>query len=281
MSLYLRQFGRLKDWVTYAQTNLDTDAPQEQRESYYAHKEWSGVGTREEAFNLFLMGEPEGAKRMKDILASIHNHIILPTLVSNFYAAVEGQSPNIEAFLQGQPEDMFHLIEEEKDAPPSQLNVQLELCVACLVQPVQMFWAGATVWCAVEALKAQGCNVSLLLTHTVSTGPHGSGDIWQSSVPVPNNLDLDSLSFLLTHPSVLRIIIVAMMEHETPDIRNLFRFYHDGSYAYPTTHPSPFADVMLPINKLAQSFSTNEETNLTLAIKTVNKLVDTKFQKYV
>jgi hypothetical protein len=174
---------------------------------------------------------------------------------------------------------MFFLSPVEKDAPPSFLHLQVEGSFSCCITATQATWAGATLFAACEALHAQGCAVQILLTNTASNC-HGRHDnIWQYQVPIPINLDIDTMSFLMTHPSIHRIITFSIMEHESEEIRNLFGFHDRGGYGYPSILKCPNVDVLLSYNTLAAQFTNNPEQNLTIAQQVLKILVDSKFER--
>lgn len=274
MSQYLRHFGKVSDWFDYAKNDLP-EHEQQGASSYHARKAWNGVDSRAEAMSLFWNGDSAGRERMASILAGIRNLVKLQCPTYEFEPAVEGTAPNVDAFIHGEPEDMFALVCEEKDQLPPALNVQLELCFNAGIQPFQAMWAGATVYAAVEALRAQGCAVTMTMTHTVK---NFNGDYWQASVPVDVNTDPDTLAFLLAHPACLRVLVFSMMEQEDPQIRNDFSFRHGGGYSRPSTLKHPSADLCLQMRNLCLLFGYNDEANLSTAHKTMQLLVDTKFK---
>lgn len=271
---YIRQFFNLTDWLNYSEQNLSTDAPSSDRVSCTCRFNWSGVSTKEEAYKLLRVGHPKGLQTMQRILDGIRNTIKLVCPEYEFHNDVVGCSPNVEAFIQGQPEDMLYLHPVEQDAPPSELTLQMEMSFSAGIQPYQAMFGGATVFAAMEALHAQGCNTRILLTHTVKT----DDAYWQSAVPVPNNIDLDTLSFLFTHPSVFRVIIFSMMEHEDSDTRQQFRFSVCGSYSRPTVRKNPHANLVLSMARLCQMFTGDEAADIQTAQRIMQVLVDTKFE---
>ena len=198
----------------------------------------------------------------------------MPTTHDIFLSSVEGCAPNVEAFIQGQPEDMFVISQIETEAPPSFLSVQFELAYNCSVTETQAMWTGATVFAAMEALRTQGCSVSILISHTVSR----DNDKWQMTAPLPSNIDLDSLSFMFTHPAMLRILTFSAMEHEPKQVRDKFGFHNQGSYSMPSRKKAPTADVMIEMEYLARSLQAySEESYLKTAQILLDRLVQSRF----
>lgn len=276
MSNIFRNFKSLSEWISYAETDLPTDGNMFTRTSATPDISFAGVSTKEKAFEYFLMGYPDGLQRMREIVDALQRNIIMPTMTDHFECDVQGCAPNVEAYIQGMPEDMFVISQIQEDAPPSMLTVQLELCFSAYITPLQAMWAGATIFAAVEALRVQGCAITLLMTHTVRS--HFTNSTWQSSAPIPSNIDMDSLSFLITHPSVLRVITFCNMEHELPPIREEFGFHSKGSYSGPHAIKSPLADVLIEMRYITQDLTApTPDALLPQAQALLNRMIETKF----
>lgn len=282
MPNYIRQFGSLTDWINYSENDQPDDDPnQSTRSSINFRFDFTGVQSKAQAYQLLRTGYPEGLQKMKEVLNCVRNLIRLKSPQYEFAECPEGSAPNIEAFLQGMPDDMFFLSPVELEAPPSILSVQFEMCYSAQVTREQSTWAGATVFAAMEALRAQGCAVQPILTHTHNAHHSRHGDNWQAVVTIPNSLDLDTLSFLFTHPSVLRVMVFSMMEHESKEIRYHFGSYQGGGYGFHATLKNPQADVLLWIQSICQLFQDgNPAHNLLTAQTMLQTLVDTKMERF-
>lgn len=277
MNKYVRHFGSILDWANYSEKDQSTDAIPQMRSSNMMHSDFTGCINKAQSYHLLKTGYPEGLQRMRSILESIHNTITLVSPQYEFSNDIEGSSPDVQAYIEGRPDDMFFLSPVEKDAPPSFISLQLDMTANASISTTQMSWAGATIFAAMECLRAQGCAVSLLLTHT--TQARYSDSIWQSQMPISNNIDLDSLSFLLTHPSVLRVIVFSIMEHEPEEIRQDMNFFHGGGYGRAALLKNPNCDVQLSIARMSQLFSHYDSSNLEIAQRVLKILVDTKLER--
>lgn len=277
MNKYIRQFSSILDWANYSEQDQDTDAPASMRSSIQGSSRFTGCTNKAQSYHLLKTGYPEGLQKMKSILESIHNTITLVSPQYEFHNSEEGCAPDVQAYIEGRPDDMFFLSPVEKDAPPSFIRLQLDMTANASISITQMSWAGATVFAAIECLRAQGCAVSMLLTHTSQST--NSNAIWQSQMPISNNIDLDTLSFLLTHPSVLRVIIFSIMEHEPPEIRQEMGFLSGMEYGFAAIHKSPQCDVQLSIARLSQLFTNQDQSNLPIAQRVLKTLVDTKLER--
>lgn len=276
MNKYIRHFGSILDWANYSEKDQSTDAIPQMRSSVMMHSDFTGCTNKAQSYHLLKTGYPEGLQRMRSILESIHNTITLVSPQYEFSNDIEGSSPDVQAYIEGRPDDMFFLSPVEKDAPPSFISLQLDMTANAGISTTQMSWAGATIFAAMECLRAQGCAVSLLLTHTTQSY---SDSIWQSQMPIPNNIDLDSLSFLLTHPSVLRVIVFSIMEHEPEEIRQDMNFFHVGGYGRAALLKNPNCDVQLSIARMSQLFYPEDRPNLEIAQRVLKVLVDTKLTR--
>lgn len=285
MAQYIRQFQTLKDWIEYA------ESPCALSDHQRASHDTARINFFEStnflaAIKLFRQGWPEGREKLQSILDALQSRISLPSMVAEFEASVDGCAPHVEAFLQGMPENMFHLHEVEQDTSPTHLTVQIEMSANCYIEPSQILWAGSVVFATVQALRLQGCSTTLLLSHTVSDmarGGYSGNDEYQTIVTLPPNLDNDTAAFLFTHPSTLRRIVFSIREHETPDIIRQFGFCEGCGYGASSEMKNPHADIMLVIRNMAECFATRytQEQNLHLAQLYINNLVDTKFKSYL
>lgn len=274
----LRKFDSLSEWVNYSQADQPQDALPEQRASCQTRPEFTGVSTKEEAFRLLREGYPDGLERMKRILAHLSERIVLPTTTDRFSCDVMGCAPNIDAYMQGDPENMFVMSQIEATAPPSILSLQLEIAYSAWITPQQAMWGGAIILAVTQALAMQGCATEIQLTFTTQSHYEGQG-VWQTSVPVPRQCDLDTLSFLLTHPSMLRVLCFSIMEHEQPDIREYFRFYPSGGYSRPATQRLADTDAEISMKHLTNrlKFTHEDKPDMDAAISLFNELVATRF----
>lgn len=278
MALHQRHFKTLIDLVQYSENNHKNDGPDSIRRSIMDHgKDWNGVNTKAEAYALMCKGWPDGLAKMKAIMAKVYNVIHFDCPEYQFHDSLEGCAPNIENYLHGIPEDMHAMEPIVASVMPSFLTVQCEMSMSCWATPEQAMWAGACVFAAVELLKAQGCAVSILMSHSI----HGNnGDFWQSMFPIPNDLDMDTISFLFTHPAMLRTVILSAMEHEPSDLRTELGFQIPDGYGRPAKVKLVAADAHIAMQTLVLNFGQGDIPDTAQAQKFVNYLVATKFATF-
>lgn len=267
----LREFDSLATWVDYSETQATGVL---RAESERPNKSFTGVSSREEAFRLFRTGHAAGRENMKKVLEALTSQITLESPQYVFCSSVEGSAPNVEAYVQGLPEDMFTFEQVTQDAPPSVLTAQLELRYNAGVSKESMTLAGAVIFAAMEALKMQGCAVSVLASYTVR-GPR----VWQITIPIPNYTDMDTLAFIYTHPAMLRTMIFATEEKESDTIRREFGFHSGAGYGCPGEWKNPEANVMLSMQRLTYMLA-SERNSMECAKRVFNNLVVSKFTTY-
>lgn len=279
MIKYLRQFENPMQLIEYAEP-----IARGSNSSVQGTPAFTGTKSREEAFYQFSFGHAPGRELMQKLLAELTASIQLPSIQYEFQSALEGCAPNVEAFLLGQPDDMFEIVPIECDAPPSVLNVQLEMCFSCLHSEEVAALSGAIVYAAMEGLRLQGCAVAMSICYTVRDF-NRSDKAWQLSFPINSNTDIDTVSFILTHPSMLRRIIFAAMEQEDTSIRNIFGFNAEGysvGYGHPSTLKQLHSDIMLSIPAISNEIGyTTEKERMNKAKEIFQTLVDSKFTKIV
>lgn len=288
------QFKDICEWVDFSQNAHPNDDKDIMRASRNIRgnggPEFFGVATADEGYNLMRTGWPEGLRRMKRVMEACHSLIKLESPAQEIVSVNEGGMPNIENYLMGVPEDMNYLVDTKIDAPPSYLKIQCEMAVFCIATPDQLMWAGAVVFAAMEALKAQGCHTELLISHTVGElyNDRGTGARVSSIFPLPSLLDMDTVAFLFTHPATFRVVVFSIYEHLPKHVRDRFGFNSHGGYGRPTRMRAEGVDGVLSISHICSMFRTGWgdqdkstwEANCKIAQEMLNSLVDTKFQSY-
>jgi hypothetical protein len=274
MIKYLRQFESVSQFVEFAEPLPLTQA---NAASIHAHPQLAGTSSREEAFRIFkYQGYPEGRKLMQSILEELTSSIKLPSLEYAFASGIEGCAPNVEAYIQGLPDDMIYMEPITLDAPPSFLSVQMEMCFNCVHSIESVALAGAIIFAAMEGLRLQGCNVEMLLTYT--SQQYRSGHVWQGSFPITSQLDIDTASFIFTHASMLRRIVLAQMEQEPDKIRTNMGFNTQAGYGRPYHLKHDSVEYMLSIPQIIERIS-ESYNQMQTAREIFQVLVDSKFQR--
>lgn len=275
----VRMFPDICAWINYAEHKHPTTGPDNQRVSHTLNGPgWNDVSSCAEAFDTLRNGWPTGLARMRKVMDCVRNIIKIPTPVYEFHDDIEGMAPNVEAFIQGQPEDMFMMEPIRQDAPPTYTSVQIEMAVSCMISADQLTWAGAVLFAAIEAMRIQGCNAELLLTYSLRA--QFGNSMWMCGTPVPSTLDMDTLAFLFTHPACFRNIGFSTMEHENEEDRARFGFRTGSNYGYPSLVKAASADVYLRAQDMCMHYSSNWDANVITAQSMLNKLVDTKFHSF-
>lgn len=275
---YIRQFGSLDEFIRYSEPKATHPTSVNQSETISEHTtKWTGTESKEQAFALLTQGHPEGLEKMKRILSELHSQITLPTMSHCFVSSVEGCAPDVEAYVQGLPEDMVEIVPVEMEAPPSILDVQMEMCFSCHHDTEIAMLSGAIIYAAIEALRMQGCQVNLLVCYTVQ---NNSDHYWQAYFPLTSATDIDTATFVFTHPSMLRRIVLSTMEQEDLKIRNSFGFYASSSYGYPSNLPHTNYSIQLSIPHISNGLASSPKQNrMAKAVKIFQALVDSKFQQ--
>ncbi len=275
-------FQSLSEFLDYSEQDhpSDTARPCASRDESASRAQFTQTKTKAEAYTLARYGWADGLERMRKVMEGITANLTLPSTRDVFLPSVEGCAPNIEAYIQGIPDDMFQICQIEEDAPPTQLMIQLEMGYSSFITAEQVMMAGAVVFAAMELLRVQGCNVTALLSWTSRAKLVGQAS-WQCTVPVPSTTDMDTLSFMFSHPAVLRRLVFSIQEHQPMNVREQFGFYQGGGYLNPSKRQHPDAQGMIAMQQictqLSDQWSNNTETNYSRAQALLQTLVDTRF----
>jgi hypothetical protein len=269
-----KNYSTLESFLDYSQQDHPNDGPDSSRSSLLVRPHFTLTRSKDEAYDLIRKGNPAGLERMLKILEALESNISLPATHDEFLSSVDGCAPNVEAYIQGIPEDMFVISQIEDEMPPSSLVVQLELTVSAMFSPTQIEYAGAILFAAAQALQMQGCAVQFILTYAMKD--RGLAHI--TTIPLPRNTDLDTQSFLLTHPAMLRILMFSAWEHEPKDIRNRMGFWNGGGYGtpWPACPLQEGCDVKFNLQRLCLAILRGG-TSIEFCQSLLLQLIETKF----
>lgn len=231
--LYVREFDGVHDLSDIAASRVEEGMDRLGNSSIDGDYDFTGTKSLAEAVDLCDKGWPKGVDMMNKAVEAIHiDPELLPnrnTLTSCF--DVSGDEPDIDRYLQGEPENMI-TYSQDTQTYGNVLDIVLNVGQPSYVDKKAIINRGAAVLAAVEALRIQGCSVGVLAVEQCS----GNSGVIQSKIPIltPGEaVNVDTLAFATMHPSFLRRLIFAAQETEEYDIRKEFGFYRSGGYGVP------------------------------------------------
>ena len=171
--------------------------------------DWHGAG-RAAAFDMARHGWPEGRANMVEAMAQARPSV---ALAPAFVMDVAGAYPIPALAAAGDPCSMVMPDPIETAAKPI-VRLAVNVWASCAYKPAEFTAYGAAVLSYVDAIEAGGFRVELtMLCHCkVDRGPSAS---YTASVIVKraeDHLDIDRLTFCITHVAMLRRVFFGHMQ---------------------------------------------------------------------
>jgi len=225
----------------------------------YDAADWYGTSTFEEALDLARFGWPEGLERVSAIVERIKEvHSLSGSRVKSVETIYDlaGGFVDVGRFLSGEVECMGNFEEVIKEGYGKILTIALNISSSAGVSAEMLSIRGAATLALVDILEYCGRSCEVILTEATLNGYGGQLEYHVPIKLAGEMLDLDRLSFSMTHPSVLRRLMFSVSEQEDSTIRKLFNISKYGGYGTPTA--SVFkGDVYVDCQFLGRDFSNN------------------------
>ncbi|OGI26196.1 MAG: hypothetical protein A3J76_01205 [Candidatus Moranbacteria bacterium RBG_13_45_13] len=233
---YLRFFRDWLDFVSCAEHVLrgckgKSFGGMECSSLYEGKRDWYGTETLAEAVEFAYRGWPEGRKKIREARERMQIEKLLPR-AQRIIRSVDtsGDEPDIDLFLQGEPEHMVTLHETIKPHRGKVLRFVLSRDGNASVEGLQMIRRGTAVLTALETLLMLGFTVEILIVlgyeRRSAEGAH-----YVPILHAGDPINLDTLAFMFLQPAVLRRLSFAACECESREYREIFDIYANGGYS--------------------------------------------------
>lgn len=228
------RFDSLTDFVKAAEERRDKNYASSRTGGYDA--EWAGTESFEEAAEYATRGgwEPEMATEFRNMFDEL-----LPNLRKFTEFAYEprpdvtGYEVNMQAFLDGEPDNMFQWVPTEHQVTKRALCMLIGHSISAGVSSEELFLKGQAVVGLVRALQLLGYELEIWSEQTVQgsksdesftilTRLHAAGEV----------MDQSAVEFAVGNPSWLRRLIFGYEEGESPVVRKRYGF-GPGGYGSP------------------------------------------------
>jgi hypothetical protein len=159
----------------------------------------------------------------------------------NTHLDVTGESVDIGAYLEGEPECMLNYVVPETKA----VRIVANMSARCTADAPRLLNRGIAIAAAVYALQCSGVPVSLAAAEWVS--PSRDSDTYTTLVeinPFGDYIDAGRLAFWLGHPAALRRCFFRFQEQESTPIREKFGFYKSSGYGVPVNPQADSPDLV-------------------------------------
>jgi hypothetical protein len=147
--------------------------------------------------------------------------------VPELHYDVAGDMLDIGRFVAGEPEEFMSIVPAEVEQEPRVLKLGVSVSANAHVSPESMMRRGAMAVALVDTLEAHGKRVQVdCESHTSVVTTTGRFHLTGFSVRLKEAdgpVQMANLVFMLAHPSVLRRMDFAWLEHLPPRARQMFR----------------------------------------------------------
>lgn len=206
--LIVREFKSWADYVAKAdQSKVSNFCSSTDR----TRPDWHGTESFEQAKNMALNGW-SGIRAEVDALVENIEHAIMPNLAPAFtsYFDVSGGMVDVGRFLDGEPECMVETKLVEMAKPGKVVTVLVQGFYSSASDEGEIKARGAAVVALIDAIEKMQHSTEIYVEYTLSerichlVKVKGAGE----------SLDIDTLMFILAHPSAYRRISFGVQEGE-------------------------------------------------------------------
>jgi len=194
------------------------------------NESWSGTNDLPQAIKLAFQGWPEGREQVREAQRRMQIEK-LPPQSQRIVRQVDlaGDEPDVDLFLQGEPEHMVTLHEAIRPQYGKVMRFILNRTANAGVSSDRIVRRGVALLTAMETLIILGFTVEMMVMFACERG------IYQLEQYMPilhagDPINLDTLAFMFLHPAVLRRLCFAANECEPTEIRDQFGFVDHGGY---------------------------------------------------
>ncbi len=233
-----RQLSGISEVIDIAeQINSQPEGERSNCASINGEYSFTHTNSLEEAIKLCKYGWPEGRERVLKAMANLGIEDGLANLgqVIEYQHETAGDEPDIDRYLAGDPENMINYYLDESTAGRI-VKLLVNVSQPSYMNPDIIMRRGIAIVAAVETAAAAGYGVQLeAAEHTVS---RYDGQSLEYRIPLAQAgeyLNIDTVTFAITHPSFLRRLVFTLNENESDEIRDKFGFWESGGYGMPRT----------------------------------------------
>lgn len=239
---YFRQLTSI-DEVLLIADGINSLDEEEQRRCASINNDFGFTHTNslKEAIDLCRYGWSEGRERVLETMARLGIDDSLANLGDeiDFQLETAGDEPDIDRYLAGDPENMMNYRIEDSITGRN-VKLLVNSSQAAYVDPTIITRRGIAVVAAIETAATAGYGVSLDMVERSSPSTtfwgETSATIVEYRIPIAEAggyVNIDTLTFTVTHPSFLRRLMFALNENEPAEIREEMGYMSGRGYGRP------------------------------------------------
>ncbi len=200
----IQKFDSMMDYINAARIK-GTDGIKSVSSEINAHRdEFTATKTMDEALNLAEFGWKEGLEQIEKALDEISAE---PYQEPAPVFDVQGEAFNLDAVLQGQPENMMFFMNQDSNKPRV-ISMAFNFSHGCSVPAEEIMKRGAAIASSVNDIESAGIRVELFAYKVTIKGRRNRGFFRTKALikikDADQPLELERLCFAAAHPSMLR-----------------------------------------------------------------------------
>jgi hypothetical protein len=238
--LWANYYRKCEDWLEFV--SLAERVVRESKDGTFngyrcasletGNAKWAGTATLEDAIELAHSGWKPGYDEMMAIREKIDFSALGPMSQQlTEHIDVAGDEPNIDLFLQGNPEHMTTLHQTITAQRGKIFSFYVHRGTPGFTDYKRIIRRGVSLLLVFDVLRLLG--YSFEVTIVFANQNYDGSDTYEFYVPIihaGDPINTDTLAFMLCHPAVLRRLAFAARENEPNDIRKEFEFFTGGGY---------------------------------------------------
>lgn len=207
---------------------------------------WFGGVTLEEALALNKIGWHEGAKQVSEMSAHISAPLFAQVEKLAAFDVAPGEWLDQDRFLSGQP-DVWGEIQDSEELVTGARGKYVHIMVNgglacsqcdsmnCMTEPVHprtLLNRGAMICSLADILENLNFRVKISLVYCICSIADNGKQKLAFGWPLKDyhqHLDMESLMYSVGHPSALRRLAFAYLEHLPPDMIRDFKIFNNGA----------------------------------------------------
>lgn len=231
MEVISRTWETFSDFISQAERGKST-CPEHKRSSRRNDRSFTGTETFEEALQIARTGYQYAQDRMRDLHGNMVPKIGKVFVESPYYSAYPDGELDPSTYCSGDPEPYIVFRDEERFSRGSMhvASVALNVTVSGGESTEKILRRGVAAMVLCDFLEKSGHPVELDLLFSVAsdnacfTSGREAAGRYHLNYKIPAKaagtpLDLQSLSFAMAHPSMLRRMLFSIEEQENREVR--------------------------------------------------------------
>ena len=235
-------------WAEYVQTasqRAKTIRPG--KAGNYSSADWDMNAGFDGAFEMARAGWPDGARQVKEMAGNFENICFQELTKSGYKDDVAGDFYEVGRVVSGDPECAITKARVKREMPA--IKITITGGARGEIDAKTYFRRGAAIVALIDVLEASGIRCLVVLGYQNTPHANKKEFINKCSIVLKEHedaLDVDRISFAISHPASLRQVNFAVREGLPADWVNKFGFKNHDGWGVTHTFEDKDADILMP-----------------------------------